>query len=134
MVGGGTLGDFPTVLALLAVISHRYPGSRVEDLHYSTIAHHAGVRWGSSETAYVSNEVRQDSLDQTKRWFAGGQGLRKLYAGTPNPLDAMIDSQKLRRDFSGSKWTKAMEEYEEVVAWAKEHPDDVRTGDASWNA
>lgn len=133
MVGGGTLGDFPTVLSLLSIICHRYPGSRVEDLHYSVIAERAGVPWGVSEKTCVSNEVRQESLDQPQRWLCGSQGLRDLYRNE-NPFVGLVDSKGLRSEFSCSRWRDTLQTYESLVAYGKQHPDDVVRGNASWNA
>lgn len=132
MPGGGTLGNFKEVLALLALICHRYPGSRTEDMHYTILAEHAGIPWGVSEDACVSNEVHGDSLDQPRRWFSGAAGLRTLYGS--KVFRGITNASQMRSAFAGPEWEHALAQYEELIAHGKAHPDDVRHGDASWNA
>lgn len=133
MPGGATLGDFPTVLAALAIIAHRYPGSRSEDMHTSIIADAAGVKWDLAKNTSVSNEVREENLDQAKRWFSGAQGLLKLYKGQ-NAFKGIMKPNSFRSAFGGPEWKEAMDQYEYLIEYSKQHPDDIRTGDASWNA
>ncbi|TSC59365.1 MAG: hypothetical protein Greene041662_549 [Candidatus Peregrinibacteria bacterium Greene0416_62] len=132
MPGGGTLGDFLPVLSLLTIICHRYPGSRTEDMHSTILANAAGVQWGVSKEARVANEVRQNSLDQPMRWFSGAAGLRKLYGG--KAFDGITDARALRETFTGAEWKDALQIYKELIQHGKDHPDDPRHGDASWNA
>ncbi len=133
MVGGGTLGDFTTVLSLLAIVCHRYPGSRTEDAHYTALAHRAEVKWGIAERAHVSNEVHENSLEQLKRWFSGAHGIRKLYRGQ-NAFEGIFDADAVRQKRSGEGWREALQTYEELVTYGRENPDDVYGGDASWDA
>jgi hypothetical protein len=89
--GGGTLGKTDAMISLLAIIATRYPGSRVEDIQLSIIAHHANFKQDICLDAVQTNRApsRTDLTDdeppqlawaeQMARWLAGIQSLKENY-------------------------------------------------------
>lgn len=130
MVGGGTLGRFENVLPLLSIVCHRYPGSRTEDVHYTILANQAELNWAISDTCAVTNEVRQDTLDQPRRWFSGSAGLAQLYGR--KAFKGVTNGRRIRQEYAGPQFADALKTYDELVSYGNSHPDDVKRGNAAW--
>ena len=89
--GGGIVGRTDVMIGLLAVIAERYPGSRLEDIHLSVLAKHAGFRGDVFMSVLVTNRVpsltemkanesaKLARLEQFERWLAGIYSLEANY-------------------------------------------------------
>ncbi|AFZ23505.1 hypothetical protein Cylst_1203 [Cylindrospermum stagnale PCC 7417] len=89
--GGGTFGRFDAIVSLLAVISEKYPGIRVEDSHFTILAKHAGFvgdifmntvstnRSPSITDMTIDKSPKKAWIEQMYRWVAGFQALKLLY-------------------------------------------------------
>ncbi|MEH1966398.1 hypothetical protein [Nostoc sp.] len=89
--GGGIVARTDVMISLLVIISERYPGIRVEDVHLSILAHHAGFNSDILLKAISINrspkigEITMNSslksawMEQIYRWNSGCKALELRY-------------------------------------------------------
>jgi hypothetical protein len=89
--GGGIVARTDVMISLLVIISERYPGIRVEDVHLSILAHHAGFRSdillkviSINRSPKISEMTMNSSLksawmEQIYRWNSGCKALELCY-------------------------------------------------------
>jgi hypothetical protein len=89
--GGGIVARTDVMISLLVIISERYPGIRVEDVHLSILAHHAGFgsdillkvisinRSPSIGEITMNSSLKSAWMEQIYRWNSGCKGLELCY-------------------------------------------------------
>ncbi|BAY09357.1 hypothetical protein [Calothrix sp. NIES-2098] len=89
--GGGIVARTDAMISLLAIISERYPGIRVEDVHLSILTYHAGfgsdicLKVNSTNRSPKIGEITMNSsiksawMEQIYRWMSGCKGLELCY-------------------------------------------------------
>lgn len=89
--GGGICGRTDVILSLLVLIAERYPGIRIEDVHLTILAKHAGFigkifldvvstnRTPSLTDITIGEEQKKAWIEQIFRWNTGYQGLKSCY-------------------------------------------------------
>ncbi|MEH1965730.1 hypothetical protein [Nostoc sp.] len=89
--GSGTVGRTDVLVSLVAVITERYPGIRVEDTHLSILAKYAGFigdifidvistnRTPSLTDMTLEQPPKKAWVEQVYRWNSGYRGLELLY-------------------------------------------------------
>ncbi|WP_392535083.1 hypothetical protein [Nostoc sp. C117] len=89
--GGGVVARTDAMISLLLIISERYPGIRVEDVHLSILAHHAGFasdillkvvsinRSPKIGEMTMNSSLKSAWMEQIYRWNSGCKGLELRY-------------------------------------------------------
>lgn len=89
--GGGIIARTDAIISLLVIISERYPGIRVEDVHLSILAHHAGFssdillkvisinRCPKIGEMTTNSSLKSAWMEQIYRWNSGCKGLELCY-------------------------------------------------------
>lgn len=136
VIGGATIHDFATGLAMILTITERYM-SRAEDFHESLLATAAGVRFGVSESIHATNQVHDD-LCEAKRWLEDATGLAQHYGRSQYPdvadvFRAVVNANGMKELAEQTDDpSQALADYSMLIRHGQKHPRDPRSKDPSW--